>query len=146
MRRTRFLLTLVALTATTFVAASAGAQDTTVSKGEVARASTFNSLVAAVNMTPASLEAIKAKAEIQEGEVRLINATPLVEGQDETSLKAALDQHATQLEELRTALGSKAGVTAALEKQMPKATVADVIAVEVHVDGSVDVYYRPQGT
>lgn len=145
MRRTRFLLTLATFAATV-IAGSAGAQDTTVSKGEVAKPPTFNSLVAAVSATPATVEALKARTMINEAEVRLVDATPLIAGQDESALKAALEQHAAAIEQLRTTLGAQAAVTGALEKQEPKATVADVIAVEVHVDGTMDVYYRAKGT
>ena len=146
MRTTRFLLTLATFAATTFVAGSAGAQDTTVSKGEVAKAPSFNSLVTAVNATPATVEALKMRAEIKDTEIRLVNATPLIAGQDESQLKAALEQHSAALEQLRTALGSQASVTAALDKNDPKVTVADIIAVDLHVDGTLDVYFKPKGS
>jgi hypothetical protein len=136
------LLTLATLAATTFVAASAGAQDTTVSRGEVAKAPTFNSLVAAINATPATVEALKARTMINETEIKLVNAKPLIEGQDESALKAALEQHAAAIEQLRTSLGAQAAITAALEKADPKVTIADVIAVEIHADGTLDLYFK----
>ena len=136
------LLTLATFAATTFVAASAGAQDTTVSRGEVAKAPSFNSLVAAVNATPATVEALKARTMINEAEIKLVNAKPLIEGQDESTLKAALEQHAAAIEQLRTSLGAQAAITAALEKSDPKVTIADVIAVEIHADGTLDLYFK----
>lgn len=145
MRTTRFLFTLATLAATA-VAGSAGAQDTTVSKGEVAKAPSFNSLVTAVNATPATVEALKMRAEIKDTEIRLVNATPLIAGQDESTLKAALEQHAAAIEQLRTALGAQAAVTAALDKNDPKVTAADIIAVDLHVDGTLDVYFKAKGS
>lgn len=142
MRTTRLLLTLATFAATTFVAASAGAQDTTVSRGEVAKTPTFNSLVAAVNATPATVEALKARTMIKDTEIKLVNAKPLIEGQDESTLKAALEQHAAAIEQLRTSLGTQAAITAALEKADPKVTIADVIAVDLHVDGTLDIYFK----
>jgi hypothetical protein len=142
MKSSRFLLGLAAVAVTSFVAVNAGAQDTTVSKGEVAQPHTFVSLVAAVNATPATVEALKARTAIKETDVKLVNASPLIEGNSDSALTAALEKNTSDIEQLRTILGAQAAITEALAKTDPKLTIADVIAADVHVDGTIDVFYR----
>lgn len=144
MKSTRFLLGLAAVAVSSLVAAQAGAQDTTVAKGEVAQPHTFVSLVAAVNATPATLEALKARSEIKQADVKLVNATPLITGESDSALAAALEKNAKDIEQLRSVLGAQAAITEALTKADPKLTIADVIAANIHVDGSIDLFYRPK--
>lgn len=144
MKSTRFLLVLAAVAATSFAAAPAGAQDTTVSKGEVAQPHTFVSLVSVINATPATLEALKARSAFKETDVKLVNAAPLIEGKPDSALTAALEKNAKEIEQLRSLLGAHAAITELLAKQDPKITIADVIAADVHVDGSIDLFYRPK--
>lgn len=144
MKSTRFLLGLAAVAVSSFVAAQAGAQDTTVSKGEVAQPHTFVSLVAAVNATPATIEALKTRATIKETDVKLVNATPLIANESDSALTAALEKNAKDIEQLRSVLGAQAAITDALTKADPKLTIADVIAANIHVDGSIDLFYRPK--
>lgn len=144
MKSTRFLLGLAAVAVSSFVAAQAGAQDTTVAKGEVAQPHTFVSLVAAINATPATLEALKARSEIKETDVKLVNAASLIAVENDSALTAALEKNAKDIEQLRSILGAQAAITDALAKADPKATIADVIAADIHVDGSIDLFYRPK--
>jgi hypothetical protein len=115
-----------------------------VAKGEVAQPHTFVSLVAAVNATPATVEALKARAAIKETEVKLVNAAPLITNESDSALTAALEKNAKDIEQLRSVLGAQAAITDALAKADPKLTIADVIAADVHVDGSIDLFYRPK--
>lgn len=144
MKSTRFLLGLAAVAVSSLVAASAGAQDTTVAKGEVAQPHTFVSLISAVNATPATVEALKARTAIKETEIKLVNASPLIEGTSDSALTAALEKNAKDIEQLRTVLGAQSVITEALAKTDPKLTIADVIAADVHVDGTIDLFYRPK--
>jgi len=144
MKSTRFLLGLAAVAVSSFVAVSAGAQDTTVAKGEVAQPHTLVSLISAVNATPATVEALKARTAIKETEIKLVNASPLIEGASDSALTAALEKNAKDIEQLRTVLGAQSVITEALAKTDPKLTIADVIAADVHVDGTIDLFYRPK--
>ncbi|MFN8583624.1 MAG: hypothetical protein U0163_21930 [Gemmatimonadaceae bacterium] len=143
MHKHRILFAAAALAAATF-AGRANAQDTTVSKGEVAKAPSFSSLLAAINATPTTLEAIKKHGPFKDSDVRLINAEPLMQGQNDAALKSAMETHAAHLEQLRTSFDAQPVILGALEKSTPKLTAADVIAADVHTDGSIDVYYRPK--
>jgi hypothetical protein len=129
---------------TSFVAANAGAQDTTVSKGEVAQPHTFVSLISVVNATPATLEALKSRSAFKETEVKLVNASPLIEGKSDTELTAALEKNAKDIEQLRSVLGAQAVIAELLAKADPKLSIADVIAADIHVDGTIDLFYRPK--
>lgn len=142
MKSTRFLLGLAAVAVSSFVAAQAGAQDTTVAKGEVAQPHTFVSLVSAVNATPATIEALKSRSAIKEADIKLVNAAPLMNGESDSALTAALETNAKDIEQLRSVLGAQAAITDALAKANPKLTIADVIAADIHVDGSIDLFYR----
>jgi hypothetical protein len=144
MKSTRFLLVLAAVAVTSFTAAAAGAQDTTVSKGEVAQPHTFVSLVSVVNATPATVEALKARSEFKDTDIKLVNASPLIEGKNDSALTASLEKNAKDIEQLRSLLGAQAAITELLAKQDPKITIADVIAADVHVDGTIDLFYRPK--
>ncbi|MFN8581432.1 MAG: hypothetical protein U0163_10700 [Gemmatimonadaceae bacterium] len=140
--KTSTLLIAVAALAATTLTGRANAQDTTVSKGEIAKPASFNSLLAAVNATQATIEQVKQHGPYKAGDIRLVNAESLVQGEKEAQLKSALETHAAHVEQLRTAFDAQPAILGALEKQTPKVTVADVLAADVHTDGSIDIYYR----
>jgi hypothetical protein len=143
MRTLTRTLTLTGLLAL-FFSIGASAQDTTVSKGDVARAPSFTSLMASYQHFPATLEALKKMTTIKGADVTIVDATPLVTGQSEQLLKVQLERHAAHITELQQLLSGQAEVTALLSKESPGRTVADVIAADTQADGKVVIYIHPK--
>jgi hypothetical protein len=143
MRTLTRTLTLTGLLALVFSIA-APAQDTTVSKGDVARAPSFTSLMASYQHFPATLEALKKMTAIKGTDVTVVDATPLVTGESEQLLKTQLERHAAHITELQQLLSAQAEVTASLSKDAPGRTVADVIAADTQADGKVVLYVHPK--
>jgi hypothetical protein len=142
MNRTRLLRVAGVVAAFTTLGGAAGAQDTTVSRGEVAKAPSYVALMAAVNATPTTVAALKARAEIKTSDITFVDAGPLMKAESDSALKNALEAQAAALEDLRGALGAQAAVSEALARHAPKLALADIIAVDLHVDGTMDVYFK----
>ena len=129
-----------AIAATTLVVGSASAQDTTVSKGEVARAPSYSTLMSAITLTATNVAALKVRAAVQATDLKLIDAVPLLEGKDEAAVNGAIERNAESLGQLRDWLSSQPVITDLFSKW--KVSAADVIAVDPHQDGKIDIYYR----
>jgi hypothetical protein len=136
------LLVIATLASGLLVAASAGAQDTTVSKGDVARPATLASLVAAINYTATTVETLKGRAIIKSGDVSLANARVLTAEKGDDVLNADLERHAAEIAQLRAILAKQPELTALLSNQTPKLTTNDVIAVDAQADGKLVIFYR----
>ena len=156
--------TLLAAVATAAIAAMvtpsiSHAQDTTAkktSKGEVALQPSYASLMSAINASSANTAKVKALTTVNPSDVQLVNAEDLVKGNDPKALADALTKNQTDIDALRTALGSNqtistllaADTSAAASSMSMKPTVKDVVAADVSPDGKVILYYwkKPGGS
>jgi len=162
--------TLLAAVATAAIAAMvtpslSNAQDTTVkkptvSKGEVAMAPSFNSLISAINSGTASSDKIKSLTTVNAADVQFVNVEDLLKGNDPQALNDALSKNKEGVDALQSALGSNpalnlllassdsaaAKVTppAAAPTPMPsmaKPSAKDIVAADVSADNKVVLYY-----
>ena len=160
--------TLLAAVATAAIAAMvtpslSNAQDTTkkaVSKGEVAMAPSFSSLISAINSGTASSDKIKSLTTVNAADVQFVNVEDLLKGNDPQALNDALSKNKEGVDALQSALGSNpalnlllassdsaaAKVTppAAAPTPMPsmaKPSAKDIVAADVSADNKVVLYY-----
>ena len=120
------------------------AQDTTKkeSKGEVAMAPSFSSLMSALNSAAAQNAKLTAMTtELTAANVQLVNVDSLVTSSNADSLKAALKTNEADVATLRKTLGANTALAAILKGNTPELTADDVIATDVAADGKVTVYY-----
>ena len=119
------------------------AQDTTKkeSKGEVAMAPSFSSLMSALNSTAAQNAKLTAMTEITAANVQLVSVDSLVTSTHADSLKSALKTNEADVATLRKTLGANTALTTILKGNTPTLTADDVIATDVAADGKVTVYY-----
>jgi len=119
------------------------AQDTTKkeSKGEVAMAPSFSSLMSALNSTAAQNAKLTAMTEITAANVQLVSVDSLVTSTNADSLKSALKTNEADVATLRKTLGANTALTTILKGNTPTLTADDVIATDVAADGKVTVYY-----
>jgi hypothetical protein len=141
MRTSRLWLPAALLT---LAVTAAGAQDTTVSKGDVARAPSFEGLVAAITRTPATVDELLKRQAIGEEDVIPVDTKPLLTGQGDEMLKIQLDRHKTGIKDLQDLLGKHPGVAARLKKESANPSVGEVIAAEVMADNKIRLYYRKE--
>ncbi len=141
MRKSRLYAGVAAVFAATFVAASANAQDTTVSTGEIAAAPTVESFVVAIDATPATLEKLGALESLSSENVTLVDVHTLAMS-DSAAVKGAIERNKEQTEQLRTALSGNAAISQALSAHTPAVEASDVVAAEVTADNKVIVYYK----
>jgi hypothetical protein len=120
----------------------ARAQDTVVSRGDVAIKPTFASLTAAITNTPATLEKLLAVQNINEADVTPVDVKPLLVGQGDDVLKIQLERREADIKQLRELLKKHAGVAARLKKESAEPSIGDVIAAQVDADGKVTLYYK----
>lgn len=149
--------TLLAAVATAAIAAIVTpslsfAQDTTTkttSKGEVAMAPNFGSLISAINASSKSNTALKAMTTVNATDVQLVNAADLVKGNDASALQNALTKNQADIEALRTTLGANTAINGVITTTAApgaasadaKLTANDVVAADVGADGKVTLYY-----
>ena len=160
--------TLLAAVATAAIAAMvtpslSNAQDTTVkkptvSKGEVAMAPSFNSLISAINSGTASSDKIKSLTTVNAADVQFVNVEDLLKGNDPQALNDALSKNKEGVDALQSALGSNpalnlllassdtaaAKVTPPAAAPMPgmaKPSAKDIVAADVSADNKVVLYY-----
>jgi len=165
--------TLLAAVATAAIAAMvtpslSNAQDTTVkkptvSKGEVAMAPSFNSLISAINSGSANVDKIKSLTSVNASDVQFVNVQDLVKGNDVSALTSALSKNQESVEALRSALGSNPALglllasdsaatststtdtsktsTSTMSSMSAKPSAKDVIAADVSADNKVVLYY-----
>jgi hypothetical protein len=143
-------LALAAIALGTFTAETAAAQDSTSTKDSVPSKDTvavsagvakptIETVIGAVNGTPATLEELKMRPAILSTQVMLVNAGDLVQGQDESSLNTAVTNHRADLEAIRRVLDGHAEVRSMLARQ---AAGAEIIAAEIKPSGNIVLYYR----
>jgi phage baseplate assembly protein W len=111
------------------------------SKGEVAMAPNFGSLISALNATSAQNDKLKAMTEITAANVQLVNVEDLLKGQNVEALNAALKTNEADITTLRTTLGANTSISGVLTANSVPLTAADVIATDVGADGKVVIYY-----
>ena len=118
-------------------------QDTTrkQSAGEVATTATYSSLIAALDASSDNVAKLAALTSLTPENVRIVNAGPLAEGKND-EFKAALDKNNAGIMQLREAIGKNEAITNALAAHDQKLTAADVVAVDVGSDGTVQVFYH----
>jgi len=164
--------TLLAAVATAAIAAMvtpslSNAQDTTakkttVSKGEVAMAPSYSSLISAISSGSANADKIKALTSVNASDVQFVNVEDLLAGNSPDSLKAVISKNEDNIEALRKALGSNPALglllasdnaakpmtsdtTAKSTTPMPsmsmKPSAKDVVAADVTSDNKVVLYY-----
>jgi hypothetical protein len=119
------------------------AQDTTraTSKGEVATAPSFGSLMSAINSASANNNKLKAMTDISASNVQLVNVDDVAKGNNTEALTNALKKNDADLTALRTTLGTNTALSGVLTANATPLTAADVVAADVSPDGKVVVYY-----
>jgi hypothetical protein len=119
------------------------AQDTTraTSKGEVATAPSFGSLMSAINSASANNNKLKAMTDISASNVQLVNVDEVAKGNNTEALTNALKKNEADLTALRTTLGTNTALSGVLTANATPLTAADVVAADVSPDGKVVVYY-----
>ena len=154
---TRTLLTAIATAAVAAIATpslSHAQNPTTTSKGDVAMAPGFGSLISAINATSAHNDKIKAMTDLSATNVQLVNVADLLKGNNVEALNNALQKNETDIATLRTTLGANQAVTTVLSSATPAAatppatataapaiTANDIVAADVAPDGKVVIYY-----
>ena len=124
------------------VTAPAMSQDTLVSRGDVAKAPSFEGLITAMEKTPGVIEALLKRTAIADSEIVVIDTKPLLEGKGEDMLKIQLDRNKDGIKQLQEILSKHPSVEARLKKESASPSVSEVIAAEVGADGKVQLYYR----
>ena len=140
MKRT-LLIGSLSLAAVALVGQSANAQDTLTRGGNVARTPSYTSLVTAIDATVAATEKVKQRM-VTANDIRVVDATTVIGGDNELTVKSKLETHKDHVTALRTAIGSNPAYTAALAAHKDKPVASDVIAVDILADGDVIVYFR----
>lgn len=111
------------------------------SKGEVAMAPNFGSLMSALNSTPAHNDKIKAMTDINAANVQLVNVEDLLKGNNVEALNAALKKNEADVSTLRTTLGANTAINGVLTANSTPLAASDVVAADVGADGKVILYY-----
>ena len=144
MQKRTFLAALATAAAVAVVTPSISqAQDTTraTSKGEVALAPSFTSLMTAISSTSATTAKLKAMTDIAAANVQLVNVQDLLKDNSADSLTATLKQNDADITALRTTLGTNTALTGVLAANTTPLTANDVVAADVTADGKVVLYY-----
>jgi len=144
MQKRTFLAALATAAAVAVVTPSISqAQDTTraTSKGEVALAPSFTSLMTAISSTSANTAKLKAMTDIAAANVQLVNVQDLLKDNSSDSLTATLKQNDADITALRTTLGANTALAGVLTANATPLTANDVVAADVTADGKVVLYY-----
>jgi hypothetical protein len=144
MQKRTFLAALATAAAVAVVTPSISqAQDTTraTSKGEVALAPNFASLMTAISSTSANTAKLKAMTDITAANVQLVNVEDILKDNSSDSLTATLKQNDADITALRTTLGTNTALTSVLTANTTPLTANDVVAADVAADGKVVLYY-----
>jgi hypothetical protein len=124
------------------MAAPAIAQDTTTARGDVAKAPTFEGLIAAITKTQATIDELLKRQAITEDDLIVVDSKPLITGQGEEMLKIQIDRNKDQIKQLHEILDKHPAVQARLKKESADPSVSEVIAAELLADGKLQLYYR----
>ena len=133
------------LPATAFLLAVAAApsmaQDTLVSRGDVAMKPTFESLVAAMTNAKTTIDELLKRQTIVDSNLVIVDAKPLLEGKGEEMLKIQQDRSKGDIKQLQEILEKHGAVKDRLKKESASPDVDDIIAAEVLKDGRIQLYY-----
>jgi hypothetical protein len=140
----RRLISAVAVLTLAGVVSTASAQDSAAMRSGVLVKPTYQVFVTAVNESPATITALKARPAITAGDVMLINVRDFAEGQNDSTFVAFIQPHRGNIEQLQAILAAQAEVKGLLEKNTPALTTADVVAVGTQENGKLLVFYRPK--
>lgn len=124
------------------IAAPAMAQDTLVSRGDVARAPSFEGLITAMTNTPGAIEELLKRQTIADTDIQVVDTKPLLEGKGDEMLKIQLDRNKDSIKQLQEILGKHPAVETRLKKESAEPSVTEVIAAELLADGKIQLYYR----
>ena len=135
------LIGSLSIAAASFLADSAGAQDTLQRPGALARTPSYTSLIASLAATPAATEKITNRT-VTATDIRVIDVTTIMGSESDEPIKAALEQHKDAIAALRAAIGKNMAYTVALAGHKDKPEAKDVIAVDILDNGDVLVYFK----
>ena len=141
----RTLLAALVAGAITAIASPAVSQtptpQTQTSKGEVATAPSFTSLLTAIDSASARNAKLAATTTLTAENVQLVNVEDLLTGNSADSLTAALTKNSAAIDSLRTTVGANTTISTALTGNATPLAATDVVATDVAPDGKVIVYY-----
>ena len=133
------------LPATAFLLAVAAApvmaQDTLVSRGDVAMKPTFETLVSAMTNAKTTNDELLKRQMIVDSNLVIVDAKPLLEGKGEEMLKIQQDRTKGDIKQLQEILEKHGAVKDRLKKESASPDVDDIIAAEVLKDGKIQLYY-----
>jgi hypothetical protein len=124
------------------IAVPASAQDTLVSRGDVAKAPSFDGLISAMTKTTGTVDELLKKQTISEDEIMVVDTKPLLEGKGDEMLKIQLERNKDGIKQLQEVLSKHPAVEARLKKESADPSVSEVIAAEMTADGKIQLYYR----
>jgi hypothetical protein len=124
------------------IAVPASAQDTLVSRGDVAKAPSFDGLISALTKTTGTVDELLKKQTISEDEIMVVDTKPLLEGKGDEMLKIQLERNKDGIKQLQEVLSKHPAVEARLKKESADPSVSEVIAAEMTADGKIQLYYR----
>ncbi len=118
------------------------AQDTLVSRGDVAKAPSFEGLISAMTKTQATIDELLKKQVVNDSDLVVIDTKPLLEGKGDEMLKIQLDRNKDAIKQLQEILEKHPAVAARLKKESADPSINEVIAAELAADGKLHLYYR----
>ena len=122
-------------------AAPVMAQDTLVSRGDVAMKPTFEGLVAAMTNAKTTNDELLKRQTIVDSNLVIVDAKPLLEGKGEEMLKIQESRTKGDIKLLQEILEKHGAVKDRLKKESANPDVDDIIAAELLKDGRIQLYY-----
>lgn len=122
--------------------APALAQDTLVSRGDVAKAPSFEGLISAMTKTQATIDELLKKQVVNDSDLVVVDTKPLLEGKGDEMLKIQLDRNKDAIKQLQEVLEKHPAVAARLKRESADPSINEVIAAELTADGKLQLYYR----
>ena len=95
----------------------------------------------AISQTQTATDKVKNRS-VMASDIRVVDATTLVGGENDKAVKTALETHKAHLTDLRAAITNNPSFTSALAAHKDKPTANDVIAVDIQDEGDVLVYFK----
>jgi hypothetical protein len=135
------LIGSLSIAAASFLADTAGAQDTLQRPGALARSPSYQSLIASLAATPTATEKIGSRT-VTATDIRIVDVSTIMGSESDEPIKAALEQHKDAIAALRAAIGKNMAYTVALAGHKEKPEAKDVIAVDILDSGDVLVYFK----
>jgi hypothetical protein len=120
----------------------AAAQDTTrkESKGDVAAAPSFATMMTAVNATSSTIGKVDALTDLKAEQIRIVDVKTLISDANEKELTTALDRNKTATDSLQKSLQKHQLVSKAITDHPSKFEPDDVVAADVTADGMLTLY------